>query len=52
MQAQLASLAEETTDYPLECSLGAYDLLFESRDDIEVLLDSLSEEIATSRTAA
>lgn len=52
MQAQLLSLAEETTAYPLECSLGAYDLLFESRDDIEIILDNLTEEIALSRTAA
>jgi hypothetical protein len=52
MQARLVSLAEETTAYPLECSLGAYDLLFDSRDDIEIILDNLTEEIALSRTAA
>ncbi len=52
LQSQLASLAEETTDYPLECSLGAYQLLFESRDDIEVILDNLNKEILISRRAA
>ena len=52
LQSQLASLAEETKDYPLECSLGAYELLFESRDDIEIVLDHLTEEISISRRAA
>ena len=51
-QSRLASLAQETTDYPLECSLGTYELLFESRDDIEIILDNLSEEISISRKAA
>ncbi len=51
-QSRLASLAQETTDYPLECSIGSYELLFESRDDIEIILDSLSEEISISRKAA
>jgi hypothetical protein len=51
-QSRLASLALETTDYPLECSLGTYELLFESRDDIEIILDNLSEEISISRKAA
>jgi hypothetical protein len=45
----LASLAQETTDYPLECSLGTCNFLLESRDDIEVILDHLSEEISASR---
>ena len=51
-QSRLASLAQETTSYPLECSLGSYELLFESRDDIEIVLDNLSEEISISRKAA
>ena len=51
-QTQLASLARETTTYPLEYSLGAYDLLFESRQDIEVIVDNLSEEISLDRRAA
>lgn len=51
-QSRLTSLARETTDYPLECSLGAYQLLFESRDDIEVILDNLNKEILISRRAA
>ena len=52
LQSRLASLAQETTDYPLECSLGAYQLLFESRDDIEVILDNQNKEILISRKAA
>jgi len=41
-----------TKNYPLECSLGAYELLFESRDDIEILIESLTGEISESRDAA
>jgi hypothetical protein len=51
-QSQLASLARENTNFPLEYSLGAFDFLFESRDDIELILDNLSEEILVSRKAA
>jgi hypothetical protein len=49
LQSRLVSLVQETTDYPLECSLGTCDFLFESRDDIEVILDHLSEEISAFR---
>ena len=52
MRSRLASLAQEATEYPLECSLGTCELLFESRDDIEVILDNLNEEIQISRKAA
>jgi len=45
LQAQLESLAHENTAYPIEYSLGACDFLFESRQDIEVIVDNLSEEI-------
>ena len=51
-QSQLASLVRDTTAYPLEYSLGAYDFLFESRDDIELILDNLSQEISVARKAA
>ena len=51
-QSQLALLARETKDFPLEYSLGAFDFLFESRDDIELILDNLNEEILVSREAA
>ena len=51
-QSQLASLVRETTAFPLEYTLGTYDFLFESRDDIEVILDNLSQEILVSRKAA
>ena len=51
-QTQLQSIARDATSYPLECSLGAYELLFESRQDIEVIVDHLSEEIALPRGAA
>ena len=52
IQVQLEMLAQVTKDYPLECSLGTYDLLFESRDDIEIHIESLTEEISESRNAA
>jgi len=52
IQSQLETLAHLTKDYPLECSVGTYDLLFESRDDIEILLESLTEELSESRNAA
>jgi len=51
-QSQLALLAREATAFPLEYTLGAFDFLFESRDDIEIILDSLNEEILVSRKAA
>jgi len=31
---ELSALAQTDCDYPLEYSLGSYELLFESRDDI------------------
>ena len=45
LQRQLGMLVRMTTDYPLECSLGTCDFLFESRDEIQVLIESLAEEI-------
>jgi hypothetical protein len=52
IQFQLVTLAQVTRDYPLECSLGTYDLLFESRDEIQILIESLTEEISEARNAA
>ena len=46
---QLEVLAQMTTDYPLQCSLGTCDFLFESRDEIEILVESLTEELSHSR---
>ncbi len=43
LRRQLASLVQETKEYPLECAVGSFDLLFESRDDIEMILDALPE---------
>jgi hypothetical protein len=51
-QSQLALLARDATAFPLEYSLGAFDFLFESRNDLELVLDNLNEEILVSRTAA
>ena len=51
-QSRLTSLARETIDYPLECSFGTCAFLFESRDDIEVILGNLNEEISVSRRTA
>jgi hypothetical protein len=49
---RLEMLAQMTRDYPLECSLGTCDFLFESRDEIQTLLESLTEELSESRDAA
>jgi hypothetical protein len=48
---RLEMLAQMTRNYPLECSLGTCDFLFESRDEIQTLLESLTEEISESRDA-
>jgi hypothetical protein len=45
-------LAQKTRDFPLECSLGTCDFLFESRDEIQTLLESLTEELSESIDAA
>jgi len=42
---QLSALAQGAHDYPLEYALGSYELLFESRDDIESIVENLSESI-------
>jgi hypothetical protein len=39
-------------DYPLECSLGTCDFLFASRDEIQLLIESLTGELPESRDAA
>ncbi len=49
IRAQLDTLARATTAYPLECSLAGYELLFESRDEIEALVDSFNDELHFSR---
>jgi hypothetical protein len=45
-------LVQMATDYPLECSLGTCEFLFESRDEIQILIKSLAEELSESRNAA
>ncbi len=49
---RLEMLAQMTRDYPLECSLGTVDFLFESRDEIQLLIQSLTAELSESRDAA
>jgi len=51
-RAELSALAQEAREYPLEYSLGAYDLLFESRDDIDVIVENLSESLVALEEAA
>jgi hypothetical protein len=46
---QLEWLAVQPMEYPLECSVGEYDLLFDTHDDIELLLQNLSREISDDR---
>ena len=50
LRQNLEELARMTKDYPVECSFGTYTFLFESRGDIESLIDSLSQKIAAYRT--
>jgi hypothetical protein len=45
IQDQLASLMSTTTTFPVECSLGDCAFLFESRDDIAVIVGSLEDQI-------
>jgi hypothetical protein len=52
LRSQLSTLAENANDFPIACSLGAYELLFESRDDIEIIVENLSESIAELQRAA
>jgi hypothetical protein len=49
---QLEMLAQMTKDYPLQCSLGTVDFLFESRDEIQILIQSLTADLSESRDAA
>ncbi len=49
---RLSALAQEASDYPLEYALGSYELLFESRDDIEILVENLGESLAELSEAA
>jgi len=43
IQLQLESLVQVTNDYPVQYSLGTCDFLFESREDIERILESLAD---------
>jgi hypothetical protein len=52
LQDRLATLMNTATSFPLEYSLGDCAFLFESRDDIAVIVDSLEDQItSTHRTA-
>lgn len=46
IQDQLMSLMSTATAFPLECALGDCAFLFESRDDIAVIVGSLEDQIA------
>jgi hypothetical protein len=49
---QLTALAKTACAYPLEYALGSYELLFETRNDIETIAANLVESIADLRHAA
>jgi hypothetical protein len=51
IQLRLRMLAQMAKDYPLQCSVGTCDFLFESRDEIEILVENLTEEISASEHA-
>lgn len=44
-RVQLTALARTVSRYPLECAIGPYELLFESRDDIEGIVANLGERL-------
>jgi hypothetical protein len=52
LRLHLEELARLTKDYPVECSFCTYTFLFESRQDILNLIDSLSRKIDDYRKAA
>lgn len=52
IQDQLASLLNAAIDYPFECSLGDCAFLFESRDDIAIIVEALEEQITKPHRAA
>ena len=47
---QLEWLARQTMDFPMECSVGEYDLLFDTHDDIELMLEHLGGELGDDLT--
>jgi hypothetical protein len=51
IQLRLKMLAQMAKDYPLQCSVGTCDFLFESRDEIEILVENLAGEISASKHA-
>ncbi len=51
-RAELSALAQKASDYPLQYALGSYELFFESRDDIESLVENLGESLAELSEAA
>jgi hypothetical protein len=52
LRQELVSLESIARAYPLEYSLGSMELLFESRQDIEVLVRTLAEEISEAHRCA
>ena len=52
LRQELVSLGSIARAYPLEYSLGSMELLFESRQDIELLVKTLAEEISEARSSA
>jgi hypothetical protein len=52
IQSQLETLARTPKDYPFECSLGTCEFLFESRDDVEILLETVTDVRSERTTGA
>jgi hypothetical protein len=50
IQSQLETLARTPKDYPFKCSLGTCEFLFESRDDVEILLETVTD-VRSERTS-
>lgn len=46
LQLELASLGRVARQYPLEYAIGSLHLLFESRQDIELIVENLTDEIS------
>ena len=52
LHGELTALEKVELSYPLACAIGSWQLLFESRHDVELLVENLAEEISAARNSA
>ncbi len=51
LQSELAAFEKVERSYPLACAIGSWQLLFESRHDVELLVENLAAEISAARNS-